>query len=103
MNHFICDQQMECCGIATKDKTKDTITNVNYATDQIVVCNRKDNPVFRYAVPVKDNTGALTSINEYDYTFQCIIWNPLKKETQALSAKYLAAATTTAIALASLI
>ena len=68
-NHFICDQQMECCGIATKDKTKDTIANVNYATDQIVVCNRKDNPYFRYSVPVKDAAGDITSVKEYDYTF----------------------------------
>ena len=68
-NHFICDQQMECCGIATKDKTKETISNVNYATDQIVICNRKDNPVYRFAIPTKDATGKITGVKEYDYTF----------------------------------
>ena len=90
---------MECCGIATKDVTKDTISNKNYATDQIVVCNRKDNPTFRYSVPVIDSTGPnagkITSVQEYDYTFQCIFWNPLKKETQALGATSLVASIAT--------
>ena len=76
---------MECCGVATKDASKNTLTNgktyANFATDQIVVCNRKDNPVFRYSLK-QESDG---SVQDYDYTFQCIVWNPLKKETGKLT------------------
>ena len=88
---------MECCGIASKDNSKNTLTNgnaySNYATSQIVVCNRKDNPTFRYSLLQTDGT-----VKDYDYTFQCIIWNPLKRETGKLTgASHVAASVSIAL------